>query len=67
MQKSRITMFSRYKLFIVLRLTVAYRLEGMRMLQEKLACGTAGNRWKQYLFYTDDFWRNLNRITRLKY
>jgi hypothetical protein len=26
--------------------TVAYRLEGMRMLLDKLACGAAGNRWQ---------------------
>jgi hypothetical protein len=39
-------MYSHCKLFKVLRVTVAYRLEGMRMLLDKLTCGTAGNRWQ---------------------
>ena len=42
--KDRIDMKRLYMLFSVLRVTVAYRLEGMRMLLDKLACGVAGNR-----------------------
>jgi hypothetical protein len=37
-------MYRHVKLFNLLRVTVAYRLEGMRMLLDKLACGAAGNR-----------------------
>ena len=38
-------MYRHVKLFNLLRVTVAYRLEGMRMLLDKLARGSAGNRW----------------------
>ena len=37
-------MYSHVKLFNLLRVTVAYRFKGGRMLLDKLACGAAGNR-----------------------
>ena len=37
-------MYSHVKLFNLLRVTVAYRFKGRRMLLDKLACGAAGNR-----------------------
>ena len=37
-------MYRHVELFNLLRVTVAYRLEGMRMLLDKLTCGVAGNR-----------------------
>ena len=37
-------MYRRVKLFSLLRVTVAYRFKGRRMLLDKLACGAAGNR-----------------------
>jgi hypothetical protein len=48
--KDRINMKRLYMLFSVLRVTVAYRLEGMRMLLDKLACGVAGNR-RQAIYF----------------
>lgn len=38
-------MYQLGKLFNVIRVIVAYRLEGMRKLLDKLAWGAAGNRW----------------------
>ena len=37
-------MYRHVKLFSLLRVTVAYRFKGRRMLLDKLACGAAGNR-----------------------
>ena len=37
-------MYSHVKLFNLLRVTVAYRFMGRRMLLDKLTCGAAGNR-----------------------
>ena len=39
-------MYSHVKLFSLLRVTVAYRFMGRRMLLDKLTCGAAGNRWQ---------------------
>ena len=39
-------MYRHVKLFNLLRVTVAYRFMGRRMLLDKLTCGAAGNRWQ---------------------
>ena len=57
-------MFSHVKLFSLLRVTVAYRFMGRRMLLDKLTCGAAGTRWQARHLILED---SLSGTVFLKY